>query len=126
VLPVAAARRPFEPADAAAVAAHDGSVSAVTFVVGLASLDGAGIAVEGFMPALLAVMEAPGIAAAVLLAILSASANSIAAAAALRLALPEANPAFTLTAALAVAFPFNLALRLLLYAALARAFAGGG
>ncbi len=230
----------FEPADAAAVAAHYGSVSAVTFVAGLAWLDGAGIVVEGFMPALLAVMEAPGIAVAVLLgrramgggvglgalaaevlagrsilllmggliigaltgergyapvspffasgfagaltlflldmgvtaarrfgdlrrvgtflvafallaplanavlgalvgraaglgeggiamlAILAASASYIAAPAAVRLALPEANPAFALTAALAVTFPFNLALGLPLYAALARALAGGG
>ncbi|WP_144186794.1 sodium-dependent bicarbonate transport family permease [Elioraea rosea] len=230
----------FEPADAAAVAAHYASVSAVTFVAGLAWLEGAKVPVEGFMPALLAVMEAPGIAVAVLLgrramggevgfgalaaevlagrsillligglvigaltgergyapvapffasgfagaltlflldmgvtaarrfgdlrrvgpfllgfaivapllngvagafvgravglgeggiamlAILSASASYIAAPAAVRLALPEANPAFALTAALAVTFPFNLSLGLPLYAALARAIAGGG
>jgi hypothetical protein len=230
----------FAPADAAAVAAHYGSVSAVTFVAGLAWLEGAGVAVEGFMPAVLAVMEAPGIAVAVLLGrraiggeagfgalaaevfggrsivlllgglligvlagergyapvapffasgfagaltlflldmgvmaarrfgdlrrvgpflvgfaiaapllnavlgalvghaaglgeggiammtILAASASYIAAPAAVRLALPEANPAFALTAALAVTFPFNLALGLPLYAALARALAGGG
>lgn len=230
----------FSAPDAAAVAAHYGSVSAVTFVAGLAWLEGAGIPVEGFMPALLAVMEAPGIAVAVLLgrramggsvgygelaaevlagrsilllmgglvigaltgergyapvspffasgfagaltlflldmgvtaarrfgdlrrvglflvafallaplanavlgalvgracglgeggiamlAILAASASYIAAPAAVRLALPEANPAFALTAALAVTFPFNLALGLPLYAALARILAGGG
>jgi hypothetical protein len=230
----------FEPADAAAVAAHYGSVSAVTFVAGLAWMQAAGIAVEGFIPALLAVMEAPGIAVAVLLgrramggalglgalaaevlagrsillllgglaigaltgergyapvspffangfagaltlflldmgvtaarrfgdlrrvgpfllgfaiaaplvngiagalvgraaglgeggiamlATLSASASYIAAPAAVRLALPEANPAFALTAALAVTFPFNLSVGLPLYAALAHLLAGGG
>jgi len=230
----------FEPADAAAVAAHYGSVSAVTFVAGLAWMQAAGIAVEGFVPALLAVMEAPGIAVAVLLgrramggelslgalaaevlagrsillllgglaigaltgergyapvspffasgfagaltlflldmgvtaarrfgdlrrvgpfllgfaiaaplanglfgalvgraaglgeggiamlATLAASASYIAAPAAVRLALPEANPAFALTAALAVTFPFNLSLGLPLYAALAQLLAGGG
>ena len=230
----------FEPADAAAVAAHYGSVSAVTFVAGLAWMQAAGIAVEGFVPALLAVMEAPGIAVAVLLgwramggelglgalaaevlagrsilllldglvigaltgergyapvspffasgfagaltlflldmgvtaarrfgdlrrvgpfllgfaiaaplanglfgalvgraaglgeggiamlATLAASASYIAAPAAVRLALPEANPAFALTAALAVTFPFTLSLGLPLYAALAQLLAGGG
>jgi len=230
----------FAPADAAAVAAHYASVSAVTFVAGLAYMQGAGIVVEGYMPALLAVMEAPGIAVAVLLgrramggevalgalaaevlagrsivlligglliglltgesgyapvspfftsgfagaltvflldmgvtaarrfgdlrrvgpfllafafaaplanavlgaligwaaglgeggiamlSILAASASYIAAPAAVRLALPEASPAFGLTAALAVTFPFNLALGLPLYAMLARALAGGG
>jgi hypothetical protein len=230
----------FAPVDAAAVAAHYGSVSAVTFVAGLAWCEAAGIAVEGFLAALLAVMEAPGIAVAVLLgrqamggevglgalaaevlagrsillllgglaigaltgergyapvspffaagfagaltlflldmgvtaarrfgdlrrvgafllgfaiaaplvnglmgalvgraaglgeggiamlATLAASASYIAAPAAVRLALPEANPAFALTAALAVTFPFNLSLGLPLYAALARLLSGGG
>lgn len=54
--------------DAGAIAAHYGSVSAVTFVAGLAWLAAASVPVEGYMPALLAVMEAPGIAVAILLA----------------------------------------------------------
>jgi hypothetical protein len=54
--------------DAGAIAAHYGSVSAVTFVAGLAWLEAAGVPVEGYLPALLAVMEAPGIAVAILLA----------------------------------------------------------
>lgn len=218
--------------DAGAIAAHYGSVSAVTFVAGLAWLGASGIAVEGYLPALLAVMEAPGIAIAVLLArrgrgglghvlhevlagrsivlligglllglltgergyapvspffadgfpgaltlflldmgvaaarrardvlrvgpfligfallapvangalgasvgthaglspggatmlaVLAASASYIAAPAAVRLALPEANPAYALTAALTVTFPFNLTLGLPLYAAMAGA-----
>lgn len=58
----------FSAEDAGAIAAHYGSVSAVTFVAGLAWLAAAAVEVEGFLPALLAVMEAPGIAVAILLA----------------------------------------------------------
>ncbi len=58
----------FGVADAAALAAHYGSVSAVTFVAVLAYLDGAGIAYEGFVPALLALMEVPAIVVALVLA----------------------------------------------------------
>lgn len=47
--------------DAAALAAHYGSVSAVTFMTALAILDASGIEYEGFSPALLAIMEGPGI-----------------------------------------------------------------
>jgi len=66
----------FERADAAALAAHYGSVSAVTFLAGLAFLGRAGVAVEGFLPALLAVMEAPAIVTALLLARRGASAGA--------------------------------------------------
>jgi hypothetical protein len=55
-------------ADAAALAAHYGSVSAVTFIAVLAYLDATGIAYEGFMAALLAIMEVPGIVVALVLA----------------------------------------------------------
>ncbi|MFM2105430.1 MAG: hypothetical protein RL338_462 [Chloroflexota bacterium] len=54
--------------DAAAIAAHYGSVSAVTFVAALVFLEGAGIAVEGYVAALVALMEVPGIVVALLLA----------------------------------------------------------
>ncbi|KKB08934.1 sodium-dependent bicarbonate transport family permease [Devosia chinhatensis] len=47
--------------DAGAVAAHYGSVSVVTFVTGTAALEAAGMQVAGFMVAVLALMEAPGI-----------------------------------------------------------------
>jgi uncharacterized protein len=47
---------------------------------------------------------------AALLGVLAASASYIAAPAAIRLSLPDANPALSLTAALAVTFPFNLTL----------------
>lgn len=51
----------FEPADAGAVAAHYGSVSVVTFGACIAFLDNRQVAHEAFLPALLAVMEVPGI-----------------------------------------------------------------
>jgi hypothetical protein len=55
-------------ADAAAIAAHYGSVSAVTFVAATAWLSAAGRPYEGFMPALVAIMEVPAIVIALLLA----------------------------------------------------------
>lgn len=55
-------------ADAASVAAHYGSVSVVTFAIATAYLQQRGIPVESFMPVLLALMEAPGIIAGVILA----------------------------------------------------------
>jgi uncharacterized protein len=54
--------------DAAAIAAHYGSVSAVTFIAALAYLDRIGVAYEGFAPALLAIMEVPAIIVALALA----------------------------------------------------------
>jgi hypothetical protein len=56
------------PADAGALAAHYGSVSAVTFLAALAFADAAGIPVEGYLPALVAVLEVPAIAVGILLA----------------------------------------------------------
>ena len=47
--------------DAAAVAAHYGSISIVTFVAATSVLNSAGIASEGYMVAVAAVMEAPAI-----------------------------------------------------------------
>lgn len=55
-------------ADAAAIAAHYGSVSVVTFGACLAFLDARGVAHEAFLPALLAVMEVPAIMVALFLA----------------------------------------------------------
>jgi hypothetical protein len=51
----------FDPVNAGAVAAHYGSVSVVTFGAGIAFLDARQVAHEPFLPALLAVMEVPGI-----------------------------------------------------------------
>jgi uncharacterized protein len=50
--------------DAAAVAAHYGSISIVTFVTAVSVLDGQGIASEGYMVAVAAAMEAPAIVSA--------------------------------------------------------------
>ena len=55
-----------------------------------------------------------------LLGVLAASASYIAAPAAMRLSLPEANPTFYLTAALAITFPFNITVGIPIYFALAR------
>jgi hypothetical protein len=52
---------------------------------------------------------------AILLATLAGSASYIAAPAAMRTAVPEANPALSLTAALAVTFPFNILVGIPLY-----------
>lgn len=52
---------------------------------------------------------------ATLLGVLAASASYIAAPAAIRISLPDANPTFYLTAALAITFPFNIALGIPIY-----------
>ena len=57
---------------------------------------------------------------ATLLGVLAASASYIAAPAAIRLSLPDANPTLSLTAALAITFPFNITLGLPLYLEMAR------
>lgn len=51
----------FQVPDAAAVAAHYGSVSAVTFTAAITSMQSLNVPTEGFMPALLALLEAPAI-----------------------------------------------------------------
>jgi hypothetical protein len=56
-----------------------------------------------------------GIGGATILGVLAASASYIAAPAACRVALPEANPSYYLTAALAITFPFNIIIGLPLY-----------
>jgi hypothetical protein len=54
--------------DAAAVAAHYGSVSVVTFLAAGEAVRRAGIPAEGFMPALVALLEIPGIIVALMFA----------------------------------------------------------
>ena len=51
----------FEKADAAALAAHYGSVSAVTFIAATTFAEAAGFGAPGFMPALVAILEIPAI-----------------------------------------------------------------
>ncbi|WP_395006509.1 sodium-dependent bicarbonate transport family permease [Cypionkella sp.] len=60
-----------------------------------------------------------------LLMVLAASASYIAVPAAIRVALPEANPALSLTLSLGVTFPFNLTLGIPTYIAVAQAVTGG-
>jgi hypothetical protein len=62
---------------AAAVAGHYGSVSVVTFAAATGALTSAGIAYEGFMPAVLAAMETPAILTALLLARVGAAAEKL-------------------------------------------------
>lgn len=56
------------PADAAAIAAHYGSVSAVTFMACIAFLDARSIQYESYLVAVMALMEIPAIVAAIVLA----------------------------------------------------------
>lgn len=58
----------FDPPNAAALAAHYGSVSAVTFTAAMAFLQELKIPAEQFLPALVAIMEIPAIVVALLLA----------------------------------------------------------
>jgi len=67
----------FNVSDAAAMAAHYGSVSAVTFMACLAFLDRQATTYETFMPAIMAAMEIPAIFAALLLAMRFKSGRSV-------------------------------------------------
>lgn len=62
---------------------------------------------------------------ATILGTLAASASYIAAPAAVRMALPQANPAYYLTSALAITFPFNVTLGIPIYYSIARWWYGG-
>lgn len=75
----------------------------------------------GFAAAGLLGLSAGG---AMLLAVLAASASYIAVPAAMRLALPAANPSLSVTLALAVTFPFNVAIGLPLYLMVAQRLFG--
>jgi len=63
--------------NAAAIAAHFGSVSAVTFMASLNFAEQSGAAYEGFLTALLVVMEIPGIVIALALAGMLASEKKV-------------------------------------------------
>lgn len=62
----------FSVADAAGIAAHYGSVSAVTFLAAQSFCASAGVPVEGFLPTLLTLLESPGIAVALAIGALRA------------------------------------------------------
>ena len=71
---------PLDKINRGALAAHYGSTSLVTFTAGLVFLENANLAVEGYMPSLLAVMEVPGIIVGILLAKRSATGGALGAA----------------------------------------------
>jgi hypothetical protein len=62
----------FGAADSAAIAAHYGSVSAVTFIAAQAFVVSVGEEPEGFMPTLLTLLESPGIHIALAIGVLQA------------------------------------------------------
>lgn len=86
-------------------------------IVGFALLTPPLLAVAGAFTGLALGLSTGGIA---LLATLAASASYIAAPTAMRLAVPEANAALSITAALGVSFPFNIVVGVPLYLQLAR------
>jgi hypothetical protein len=73
----------------------------------------------------LALLTGMGAGDAAALMILGGSASYIAVPAAMRIALPEADPSVYLTLSLAITFPFNLAIGIPLYTAVAQALIGG-
>jgi len=86
-------------------------------------LIGFGIAmpvVHGALGVGLGTLAGLSVGGSMVLGVLAASASYIAAPAAVRLALPQANPSYYLTAALAITFPFNLVIGLPLYLEMAR------
>lgn len=80
--------------------------------------------ISASLAALLALAAGLSAGGAALFITLAASASYIAVPAAMRIALPEANPAVYLMLSLGVSFPFNLALGIPLYLALARWLVG--
>lgn len=80
--------------------------------------------IHGFIGVALGIASGLSEGGAIILGTLAASASYIAAPAAIRIALPEANTAYALGAALALTFPFNLVVGIPLYAAMARALLG--
>ncbi len=80
---------------------------------------------HGFLGAGVGIFAGLSAGGAALLGALAASASYIAAPAAMRLSLPEANPTLSLTAALAITFPFNVTIGIPLYLQMARWWMGG-
>ena len=76
------------------------------------------------MAVLLGKISGLSLGGATILATLAASASYIAAPSAIRIALPEASPAYYLTAALAITFPFNLSIGIPLYLTFAKQIYG--
>jgi len=66
----------FSIADSAGIAAHYGSVSAVTFIAAQQFVTSVGVPAEGYMPTLLTLLEIPGIQVALAIGIFQMAANS--------------------------------------------------
>lgn len=82
--------------------------------------------VHGVLGVVLGTLAGLSAGGASVLGAMVASASYIAAPAAVRIALPSANPAYYLTTSLGITFPFNLALGIPLYHAVAVWLAGNG
>ncbi len=79
---------------------------------------------NGFLGVLVGWMVGLNMGGATLLGVLAASGSYIAAPAAMRVAVPKANPTLSLTAVLAITFPFNIAFGIPLFLSIARWFFG--
>ena len=77
--------------------------------------------VNGTLGALLGTWAGLSVGGATVLATMASSASYIAAPPAVRLTLPEANPTYTLTASLAITFPFNILAGIPIYHSIATA-----
>lgn len=76
--------------------------------------------INAFIGIIIAKLIGLSLGGAVVFGTLTASASYIAAPAAVRIALPEANPGYYLTSALAITFPFNIVLGIPLYLTIAK------
>jgi hypothetical protein len=81
--------------------------------------------VHGAAGAWLGSLAGLGIGGATVLGTMAASASYIAAPPAVRMSLPEANPTFYLTSALAITFPFNILAGIPIYYRIAQLAHGG-
>ena len=78
--------------------------------------------IHGTIGAYLGSLAGLSVGGCTVLAAMAGSASYIAAPPAVRMTLPEANPTFYLTAALAITFPFNLVVGIPLYYEIAKRF----
>jgi hypothetical protein len=81
--------------------------------------------VHGFLGVVLGHMAGLSVGGCTVFAAIVSSASYIAAPPAVRLTLPEANPTLSITSALAITFPFNIAFGIPLYYQMAQMVAGG-
>jgi len=79
---------------------------------------------HGFLGAWLGILAGMNVGGATVFAAIVSSASYIAAPPAVRLTLPDANPTLSITAALAIVFPFNIAFGIPIYFEMAKFLAG--